>query len=522
MKILIKDNWKDEYLDQALLDKTMRIKPLVWFNVCKLDGLYFIPEKSWRLIFNYIKEIGIKAVFQKIISRMNESVRNEKYMSIGIGTVLETKSILFQKNDPVIFLALCNPRCMERVVVSEDIVGLCQNQWINETLSQNEILFGNIDLNKAIPNNLIQFKGWSEYSGIVIGDQLKKQFHIISDIIKNELKNGTIRKLNHSSGLPQENNRFSISIKRNKLKAKVFGYGQYAKTIILPSVKKLVNISCIHEIDPTQIPIKKNKKIAYDSSPIMRDDNDYDLYFIAGYHHTHAQLAIDALKLGKAAIVEKPIVTTWDDLKALLEAIKSSNAPLFSCFHKRYLIFNQFIYNDLGIVYNDPISFHCIVFEVPLPPLHWYKWPNSGSRLLSNGCHWIDYFLFLNALSPAVHYSVRSANNGDLNIFIELANNAVFTMTLTEIGSSRTGIREHIELRAAKNTVIMTDGKQYLAENRSKILRKIKIKRLSVYQSMYRNIIQRILNKEPGDSIESVKHSSSLILSLESALCNNS
>ncbi|HLB41754.1 MAG TPA: Gfo/Idh/MocA family oxidoreductase [Gammaproteobacteria bacterium] len=517
MNILIRNVWKNGYLDQTLLDKTVRIKPLAWFNVCKLEGLYFIPEKSWRLIVNYLREIGSKSVFQKIVSRMSESARNKKYMSLGIGIVLDTKSILFQKNDLVIFSALCYPQCMERVVILEDLVCLCRDQWLNETLSHNEILFGDISLSQAIPDCLFQYRGWSEYSGIILSDNFKQQCQSVLNIIKYALKNGNIRKLHHSSpGLPNERHHSSVTLSGNKLKAELFGYGQYAKTIILPSVKKLVTIACIHEIDPTQLPIKKNKRITYDSSPMMRNDDHHDLCFIAGYHHTHAQLAIDALKSGKAAIVEKPIVTTWNDLKALLQAMKSSTASLFSCFHKRYLAFNKYIHKDLGIAYHDPISFHCIVFEVPLPRLHWYKWPNSGSRLLSNGCHWIDYFLFLNAFSSAIRYSVRAANNGDLNIFIELENNAVFTMTLTEVGSSRIGIREHIELRAAKNTVIITDGKQYIAENGFKILRRIKIKRLCVYQAMYRNIVQRILQKEPGDSIDSVERSSSLILSLES------
>ena len=82
---------------------------------------------------------------------------------------------------------------------------------------------------------------------------------------------------------------------------------------------------------------------------------------------------------------------------------------------------------------------------LPLPKLHWYSWPNSGSRLLSNGCHWIDYFLFLNAFSPVTNYSLKVAKNGDSNVFVELENKAVFTMVLTDLGSSRLGVREHIK-----------------------------------------------------------------------------
>ncbi len=204
MNILIKNVWKEGYLDQTLLDKTVRIKSLAWFNIYKLDGLYFIPEKSWRLLFNYILAIGIKSVVQKIVSRLSESARNEKYVSLGLGLILETKSTLFQKNDFVVFSALCYPQCMERIVIFEGLVNHCSDQWLNETLSRNEILFGHIDLDKTIPEYLLQYKGWSEYSGIVLPSDLKKPFQSIAILIKQALKDGNIRKLNATSTLPNE------------------------------------------------------------------------------------------------------------------------------------------------------------------------------------------------------------------------------------------------------------------------------------------------------------------------------
>ena len=516
MNILVNGVWKEGYLDQALLDQTIRIKTLAWFNICKLDELYFVPKKSWRLIFNYIREIGVKSVIHKVISRIQESARNEKYLSFGMGIVIETKSSLFQIKDTVIFSALCHPQCMERIVISENLVNHCQDPWINETSSDDEILFGKVKLDKKDCDLLFQYRGWSDYSGIVLPNHLKKNINFIFNKVKNELENITVSKFPSSkNALPHERHMQSVIPNKTKLKAELYGYGQYAKTIILPSIKKLVHLSCIHEIDPTQLPVKKNKNIIYDSSPEMRNNDHNDVCFIASYHHTHAGLAINALQSGKSAIVEKPIATTWEDLKRLLHTMKTSKMPLYSCFHKRYSVFNKYIYKDLEISSGDPISFHCIVYEVPLPKLHWYTWPNSGSRLLSNGCHWIDYFLFLNNFAPVLHYSIQLAKKGDVSVLIELENHAVFTMTLTEIGSSRIGLREHIELRANKNTVTITDGCQYNAENQSRIIRKIKTKRLSVYQRMYRDIIQGILEKKLGDSIESVERSCSLILSLE-------
>ncbi|EKD73556.1 MAG: oxidoreductase, partial [uncultured bacterium] len=300
-----------------------------------------------------------------------------------------------------------------------------------------------------------------------------------------------------------------------KLKVCLFGYGQYAKTIILPNIKKSVDIAYIHEIDPTQLPTKKSKFITYDTSPTIRPETACDIYFIAGYHHTHARLAIEAMRTGKIAVIEKPIITHQHDLKLLIDAMRQYQTPLFACYQKRYHIFNKWIADDLTIKAEEPISYHCVVFEVPLPERHWYRWPHSGSRLLSNGCHWVDHFLYLNYYSNVSHFSLQVAKNGDLNIFVELTNQATFSMLLTEKGSARLGLREHIEIRANQKTVAITDGSQYQAEDAYRILRKKRIKRLAAYQNMYRTIIEKIINHESGDSIESVERSNALILSLE-------
>src|SRR5262249_57472786 len=76
------------------------------------------------------------------------------------------------------------------------------------------------------------------------------------------------------------------------------------------------------------------------------------------------------------------------------EAMGGYKGKVFCCFHKRYSAFNALARKDLQMQLGEPISYHCIVYEVPLPPMHWYRWPSSRSRLITNGCHWIDHFHF--------------------------------------------------------------------------------------------------------------------------------
>lgn len=286
----------------------------------------------------------------------------------------------------------------------------------------------------------------------------------------------------------------------------------------MPNVKHYLTVDCIHEIDPTQIPINANYTKKWDTSPDLRKDEYYDVFLIAGFHHTHAPLAICALQHDIYAVVEKPIVVNNSQLTELLAAMENSTGQLFSCFHKRYVPFNKLDVRDLGLVKGDPVSYHCIVYEVPLPKLHWYRWPNSKSRLVSNGCHWIDHFLYLNNFCKVESSDLFVAKDSTINCSLVLENGAFFTMVLTDNGSRRIGVQDYIELRANGKTVKMINGAEYFAEDRERIIRRVKINKMQSYKIMYQQIGRKIINNEKGDSLHSVKVSAGSIIELENKL----
>jgi predicted dehydrogenase len=298
----------------------------------------------------------------------------------------------------------------------------------------------------------------------------------------------------------------------SKLSGVLFGYGQYAKTNIIPNVKDSIDIVKVHEIDSCQIGDITTFPFCSDTSPLMRDEENYDVYFIAGYHHTHADLALKALNKGAWAVVEKPIVTSWEQLHQLEQILKNTSSKLFACFQKRYLSFNNYIWSDLEVEKGEPINFYCIVYEVPLPKYHWYRWNNSKSRIVSNGCHWIDYFLFLNNFCEINNYSLCLMGNGDVVCTAELSNGGCFSMTLTEQGSNRIGLEEHIELRSNNRTIRIDNSSKYISENQEKVIRREKINKLSVYPKMYKTITKKIANNESGDDWSSLYPSSFLML----------
>jgi predicted dehydrogenase len=149
-----------------------------------------------------------------------------------------------------------------------------------------------------------------------------------------------------------------------------------------------------------------------------------------------------------------------------------SRGKIFCCFHKRYSDFNRLARKDLNLLPGQPVCYHCIVYEVPMPPLHWYKWPNSKSRLITHGCHWIDHFLCLNGYSEALTCDlIGSPDLGTLNCSVTLANGAYFTMVMTYNGSDRIDPQDYIELRCNGRTIRIINESKYLAESKQRVLR---------------------------------------------------
>ena len=507
-------NKKIGILDSYLLQNSLRVHVLSIANLQEINDQYFVREKSFRKIYYYCKEIGIKNTLLKVLSRSREKIRNKKYFSMGIGKIIQSTSALFQPEQTIYFIATNHPACPERIVIHEKLAFLANAidySWLSE---KNIVWLEKLNSEKKFSELL----AWSPYSGIPISDSTITS--ILGDI-KQFWKSISLEKSNIIP-LYKKTSVSETKSPKNKLATKtaknavLFGYGNYAKTIILPNLHKKIIVSTIHEIDPTQLlPMRKN--IIYDSSPYLRQNLKHDVYFVAGYHHTHVDIAIAGLQSGADVVVEKPLITSQKELEKLISVMRQSSSRLYACFQRRYHQFNDYVYHDFKLKRGDPISYYAIIYEESLPQLHWYHWPNSRSAIISNGCHWVDHFLFLNNFSAVLTSSVQKTKNGEIIIVVELINGATLSLTLSHTGSARIGMQEYVELRSGENTAKISNGNNYHAENSSRIIRRSKINKYESYKKMYHLISKNIIEKNGpplNDSWEQVERVSSLILSL--------
>jgi len=514
VRIFSGENWTEGFLDYSYGPDEVRIKPVRWLNVADVRSQYFVREKSWRLVVNYIREVGLGATLRKIRSRSAEAHRNEKFLSIGVGEIIDVGINVanHQKGDFIGFIASNHPKCVERVVVNSRLIFSADRPDQADSTELSYIELGQLASKEA--EKLSILKGWSQHSGNPLPVNLSELFTIAVRALS-EIDWGSARRLETGSQVVTHQASAKPAGGRGRKTAVLYGYGNYAKTMCLPNVSKYVDIAAVHEIDPTQMPRPLPTALSWDSGYLADDSENYDVYLIAGYHHTHAPLAEYALQRGSYAVVEKPVVTTFEQLDALKSALEVSSAGLYSGFHKRYARYNDWIFADLGVEYGDPISMHSIVFEVPLPGLHWYRWKNSCGRVVANGCHWIDHFLFMNDFSPVTEIDVYVAPDETINATVVLDNGALFTMVLTDRGSDRLGVQNNVEFRNDNGTVRVINDGAYFAESHDRILRKKKINRLDTYGRMYRSIALDIAEGGKGDSVASLVTSAGLILEIE-------
>lgn len=515
MRILNGKDWKGGFLDYYKNPKEYRIQVLAWKNLEKLENVYHTRPKSLRLLMNYLPVVGPEGLLIKTWSRIREEHRNKKFVSCGIGKVLETSiDGEFKKDEIVAFIAPLHPPLVERITLPKELIFKLDNTP--------EFPYGQLSYIslKDIGSNewWKKIKGWSVYSGIEISDETYKELSegLLAELKQTDWSKAELFDIANSSP-PAE---IKGEANRNEPKKKsgiVFGFGNYAKINIIPYSRPFVDVNTIHEIDPTQVYMGR-KIHKWDSSPFPRPDEKYDVYFVASYNHTHVPITLHALKQGAYAVVEKPVVNDYEELAELEKTLKQAGRKVFIGFHKRYGEFNKMAIKDLGVAPGEPISYHSVVYELIQPEFFWYNWPVSRSTFFANGCHQIDHFLHLNNFSKPKDFDIKLLQDHAVEVWIELENGATFTTTFSEKGVSRVGPRDHVELKVHGRNVIITDNIKYMSETDTKIIRKERIFKTHSYKTMYQEIGRRIANNEDGDSIESIMVSAKIMLDLEAKL----
>jgi predicted dehydrogenase len=502
-----------------------RVKVEVWWSVAPVSDLYFERHPGLFTLANYICEIGLSGALRKGWSRRKERFRNQKYLSFGVGVIAEPGAgAELQTNTRVVFVAPSHPKCVERVVLPAALMKPLEDRTLAMSLPRGGglVFIDGCDAPATgAPEDWKFLQGWSSYSGDPVVDEA-----ILSALSRSERElaallagdRAHIRVLDTSPSVQGERTPLAQTRPGDRLRGVLFGFGNYAKTVLLPNLPPGIRLVKVHEVDPVQLDQARSLRVALDTAPLPRKDEAFDVYLIGSFHHTHASIAIAALELGAAGVVEKPAATTHAQLKALNHAMKSTSGRLFMGFQRRYWGFNEMAVTDVGAPPGQPISYTCEVHEEPLPSRHWYRWPVSRGRIVANGCHWIDHFLFLNHFAKVERARADRLPDDELSVELRLVNGATFRMRLTDRGTARTGMRNTIRLEAGDVIVQIENDRSYRAERGGRVVRVVRVNRLAAYREMYAGIFRRVLENAPGDGPAEVIRSAAVALALQDQL----
>lgn len=461
------------------------------------NGLVYEQGRSGvQKILNYAKVYRPVDLIRKVLSRQKiERIRNDKWLVCGIGKDVHNAYYCFVHPSAQQFQSiLAVPSCWTMLVEADGK----EHLWGQLPKGQESL-----PILEKIAETMPPISG---FNASEIND-----LSLVMTFLNGFRKDMTLV----STAFPKKEE-IAIPVEKapvDQIGAVLFGFGNYARTITLPFLKPYVHLHKIHEIDSSLL-IEAGDLPKSTNPNADGDDGKYPVWLIAGFHHTHAGLAIDALNKGVIPVIEKPIATNMQDFIAFENKAKETEKPFYQCFQKRYQIFNKFIFEDFKIKKGSPIHFKATVFEIPLHKKHWYNWPVSGSRIISNGCHWVDHFLYLNDYCDWLNFQVEILSHEELLLIIKLENGAIGIITLSDVGSNRIGMREYVEFSTSRFRATITDSMHYQSESNEKIIRKYSCDKLAYLRKMYKEIGIQIASKGKGDELKSLK-STKLSLLLE-------
>jgi predicted dehydrogenase len=127
-------------------------------------------------------------------------------------------------------------------------------------------------------------------------------------------------------------------------------------------------------------------------------DGEVDVIDICTPHPLHAQQAVAAARAGKHLIIEKPLALSWEDARAVRDAVASAGVRCCVCFELRFsaqftLTRSLLAQGLLGQLHYGEVDYYHGIGP-------WYgqfdwnvKQDFGGSSLLTAGCHAMDILL---------------------------------------------------------------------------------------------------------------------------------
>ncbi|MDC0198474.1 Gfo/Idh/MocA family oxidoreductase, partial [Candidatus Thioglobus sp.] len=190
-----------------------------------------------------------------------------------------------------------------------------------------------------------------------------------------------------------------------------------------------------------------------DSKSIF-DNKDVKYVYIASNHASHADYAIEALSKDKIVYLEKPIVVNRQQLSRLIRCANSAKKPIYAGYNRPFSKAILDLKTQVLSNFDMPITLNCFVSAHKLPPHHWYRDKNEGTRICGNVGHWIDlgvHILSWTKLPDKWDIQVAFSNpletDDDISISLTSSRGDLIVIVITSRAEPFEGINETINFQ---------------------------------------------------------------------------
>ena len=247
----------------------------------------------------------------------------------------------------------------------------------------------------------------------------------------------------------------------------VLGAGNYATATFLPAVQKAGGITKVGIASAAGLTARHAANrfgfafASSDEQEILQNER-INLVAILTRHHQHARQVMAALKNGKSVFCEKPLALTLEELVEVEQLVGASETPMLMVgYNRRYAPFSQKLSNFFN-TRSEPMIAHYRVNAGFLPDNHWLHDPTvGGGRIIGEGCHFIDYLIFLVGALPQKVHTFALPNAGryhedNVQMVFSFRDGSMGTVTYLANGD-KTFPKERVEVFCGGRVAVLDD-----------------------------------------------------------------
>ncbi len=235
--------------------------------------------------------------------------------------------------------------------------------------------------------------------------------------------------------------------KNDKISIGIIGAGNFVKSIIIPFIKgtnKYNFIGICDRVGTASAYLAKRYKFSYATTDYKKiiNDESINLVIVATSHSSHAKLIEESMKAGKDVYCEKPPAVNRKEMEQLIKTIKQTGRRLYIGYNRR---FSPHMTKIKGILNNVQKPYH-IEYRMNagfIPKDHWANSKSEGGRIIGEGCHIFDLFMYLiNSPIKDVKWSQPTGNRENIafeneaTVTFMYEDGSVATLIYTALGTT--------------------------------------------------------------------------------------